>query len=62
MEKHALSDVEKYTQIEPNPEFCTLWKYFLKINGKIRILFQGKKNTIVERIYHRHIITLSKDK
>ena len=43
MEKHALSDVEKYTQIEPNPEFYTLWKYFLKINGKIRILFQGKK-------------------
>ena len=60
MEKHALSDVEKYTQIEPNPEFYTLWKYFLKINGKIRILFQGKKKkTIVERIYHRHIITLS---
>ena len=43
MEKHALSEVEKYTQIEPNPEFYTLWKYFLKINGKIRILFQGKK-------------------
>ena len=24
MEKHALSEVEKYTQIEPNPEFYTL--------------------------------------